>query len=300
MACDDPVSSPETIAQAVRRIKQALETAGIDEAAGDARRLIAAALDITAATIIGDPARPITHAQATRLATFVSRRCNREPVSRILGTREFYGRPFTITPAVLDPRADTETLIECALSIVTREGWRDRPITILDIGTGSGAILLTLLAELPHATGVGLDISHHALAVAKSNASTLNLTLRSSFHHADICAGVPRGYDLVVSNPPYIPAAHIPTLDPEVAKFDPHLALDGGADGFAYYRSIVADWAQGSRSSATARWLVLEAGVGQSGHILEIARSHGLVARSDDHRVANDLGGHERCIGLKA
>ena len=299
MASDEFVSAPETIAQAIPRIKRAFESAGIDEAAGDTRRLIAAALEINPATLIGDPARQITPAQSARLAAFVARRLTREPVSRILGTREFYGRPFAISPAVLDPRADTETLIETALAIAKRERWHDRPITILDIGTGSGAILLTLLAEFPNATGVGLDISQAALDVANRNAIALNLTHRSSFASADLRDGIPAGFDLVVSNPPYICAAEIPTLDPEVTNFDPHVALDGGPDGLTFYRSIIAGWVNSHKAPTPPQWLVLEAGASQSTHIIEIAKSHGLAVTKDDHDLVSDLGGHVRCVALK-
>ncbi len=299
MASSDGSAAPETIAQAIPRMRRAFEAAGIEHAAGDTRRLIAAALDVNAVTLISDPARRIDPVQAVRLASFVARRVSREPVSRILGIREFYGRPFAITPAVLDPRADTETLIETALKIATREGWLDRSVTILDIGTGSGAILLTLLAALPHATGVGLDVSETALDVAKRNAASLNLVSRATFQQADIRHGMPKGFDLVVSNPPYISAADVPTLEPEVRNFDPHLALDGGEDGLNYYRSIIAGWVQAATNASKSCWLVLEAGVGQSEQVLDIARGHGLVMKSDNHEVVKDLEGHPRCVTIK-
>ena len=288
-----------TLGQALRSAVAELTAAGVGEAAGDARRLVAAAIGGTAADVIRDPGRVLSAAELDRLEVHVRRRCTREPVSRILGEREFYGRPFAITPAVLDPRPDTETLIEVALDICAREGWRDRPISVLDIGTGSGAILLTMLAELPLATGVGLDVSDGALACAARNAAALGLSARSSFVTGDMREASLEGYDLVLSNPPYIPAAEIAGLAPEVANFDPRLALNGGADGLDYFRIVLARMAQSAKVAQAPQWLVLEAGAGQSRDVVQIVRAAGFFAAGRNSILRRDLGGVTRCVAIQ-
>jgi release factor glutamine methyltransferase len=308
----EPIVAGETVQQALQRVRSLLTAAGVDSAAGDARRLLAAALDATAADLISDPARILTAAEAAGLAQFADRRGQREPVSRILGEREFYGRPFVLTPAVLDPRPDTETLIDVALDICRAEGWRDQPITILDVGTGSGALLLTLLAELPHARGLGIDISAAALACAGDNALRLGLEQRARFQRHDMRLGLPSGlpaiasssvtsrFDLVISNPPYIEAAAIADLDPEVARFDPTVALDGGSDGLDYYRAISAALAAGPESgSQVPQWVVLEIGRGQEREVIEIARRDGHLGANEPTMVRPDLGGINRCVALR-
>lgn len=296
----DALPPPETINQALRRIWNALAEAGIDEAAGDARRLVAAALNASSADLIRDPVRLLTTSEADRLAAYVYRRAAREPVSRILGEREFFGRSFTITPDVLDPRPDTETIIDTALAIARSPGWTNRPITILDIGTGSGAILLTLLAELPLATGLAIDVSQPALDGAKANAATLGVNDRAKFERHDIFAGLPDGFDLVVSNPPYIPTHDLAGLDPEVVRFDPLLALDGGCDGLAFYRAILEAWAVSTDVTGKPRALVLEVGAGQSAAIMEIAKKSGVCGKNCTIETYRDLGNHIRCVAITA
>jgi release factor glutamine methyltransferase len=297
MGSDEP-GPPVTLAQALATARERLAAAGIDSAAGDARRLAALALGETAAGLIRDGARPLSAAQQDAITDLIARRANREPVSRIEGRREFYGRPFMITPAVLDPRADTETLIGVALDLAGANGWRERPVRILDLGTGSGAILLTLLAELPMATGTGVDISAAALACAAANAHVLGLEDRGTFVLGDMGACEAGGYELVVSNPPYIPAGDIADLDPEVAKFDPVLALSGGADGLAFYRAIFARLALAQDVSVSQQWAVIEAGAGQSGQIIEIARQAGVDTHGGRTILRRDLGGHTRCVAI--
>lgn len=296
----DPARAPATIAQTLRQVNAELSAVGIDEASLDARRLLASALDATPATLIRDPSRVLTADEQARLAHLVSRRLSREPVSRILGTREFYGRPFKLTPDVLDPRADTETLIDVALAIGREAGWLDRPVRIADLGTGSGAILLTLLAEWPLASGVGIDISTAALDCAALNAASLGVGDRAAFKQADILSGLSNRFDLVISNPPYIPSADIAGLAPEVRDFDPRLALDGRADGLAYYRSILADWAATTDVVDEPRFLLLEIGANQASRVAEIAQNTGAYQAKADISFHRDLGGHVRCVAIKA
>lgn len=313
----DPIAAGATVHEALQRVRAMLVAAGVDSAAGDARRLLGVALDATAVDLIANPARVLTAPEAARLGQAVDRRCQREPVSRILGEREFYGRPFVLTPAVLDPRPDTETLIDVALDICRTEGWRDAPISILDVGTGSGALLLTLLAELPRARGLGIDISAAALACAGDNAARLGLEQRARFQQFDMRMGLPTGlvscppaappsssadsrFDLVISNPPYIKGADIAGLEPEVASFDPTLALDGGCDGLDFYRAISAALAAGRESgSLLPQWVVLEIGSGQEGEVIEIVRRDGHLREDEAPVVRSDLGGINRCVAFR-
>lgn len=293
----------QTIQQVIRTLREAFVAASVGEdAGGDARRLIAAALGTNPVDLITDPARiPAPH-ESARLGAFAARRIAREPVTRILGEREFYGRPFMVTPAVLDPRADTETLITACLELARVYGWNQRPITILDIGTGSGAIICTLLAEFPQACGVAIDVSGDALAVARANAQSLGVGGRLTFERRDIFAGFPAapaaGFDLVVSNPPYIASACIASLDPEVAIYDPRLALDGGGDGLDFYRAILESWAAPPNLPAKQRALVLELGAGQAEDVVRIAAHSGALAAGTRVQKFRDLGGHERCVAV--
>jgi release factor glutamine methyltransferase len=307
MACEPqaPANSAiapanETLGQAVRRVRAILNAAGIEDPGRDARLLVALASQITSATLISDADRPLTPAHALKLAGYLARRQAREPVSRILGTREFYGRTFTVSPDVLDPRPDTETLVELALAICEREGWRQRAIRILDIGTGSGAIVLTLLAELPLARGTGIDISAPALDIARRNGEALGLLDRAEFRVQDLHAGLPTGFDLVVSNPPYIESHVIPGLAAEVRDFDPILALDGGTDGLACYRSLLTQLANDRDVAARPQWIVLETGATQSDEVIEIAKTAGLLIGHQQALTRRDLGGHTRCVAIKS
>jgi release factor glutamine methyltransferase len=215
-------------------------------------------------------------------------------VSRILGEREFYGRPFALSEATLDPRPDSETLIGAALELAMQEGWGEAPIRILDIGTGTGCLLLTLLAELPNATGLGTDISEEALATAQRNAQALGLADRAAFARHDMLDGVAGPFDLVVSNPPYIASGDIPVLAPEVHQFDPHAALDGGPDGLAFYRRI----SQGL-DKVLGGWVVLEVGMGQADAVALLLQQAFVKTLHAELRRYDDLGGHTRCVALR-
>ena len=210
-----------------------------------------------------------------------------------MGEREFYGRRFTLSPATLDPRPDSETLIETAIDIAAREGWRERQIRILDIGTGTGCLLLTLLAELPLATGLGTDISAAALQTAAMNAASLDVAARATFALADMLDGVDGTFDLVVSNPPYIASADIADLSPEVREFDPRAALDGGADGLDFYRRIVADLGR-----VLDGWAIFEVGAGQADAVAMLSQQAFVKTRRAEVTRHSDLGGHTRCVAV--
>lgn len=213
-----------------------LRDAGIDSAPLDGRVLLCAALGIEHANLVADPDRPLGDGAAT-LTSFAARRLRREPVSRILGQREFWQARFKIAEGVLDPRPETETLLEAVLDHAARsprENWR-----ILDLGTGSGAILCSALQSLPGSTGVGIDISSAACAIARDNLAALGLSSRALIVRGDWARAVRGRFDIILSNPPYIASGAIAGLEPEVRDHDPHLALDGGDDGLAAYREII-------------------------------------------------------------
>lgn len=281
--------------EAMASLTRALNAAGIEGAARDARLLLLAALEMSATDLIREPERRLSDNEAQKLAEFARRRMAHEPVSRILGVRGFYGRTFHVTPATLDPRPCTETAIEAALDVADSEGWRDQPIRILDIGTGSGALLVTLLAELPLATGVGTDISDAALEAARDNAERLGVAGRATFLNRRTLDGVDGTFHLIVSNPPYIPTGDIAALEPEVRDFDPLGALDGGTDGLDIYRALAA----GLKDAVPAGWAIVEVGAGQADAVESIFRDGVGLGALSDVRLWKDLGQHTRCVAVK-
>jgi release factor glutamine methyltransferase len=283
------------VREAMALLTRELSDAGIDGASRDARLLVLCALGITGTDLLREPERRVDPFSSARLAEFSTRRRGREPVSRILGERGFFGRTFEISPATLDPRPCTETVIEAVLEIAAREGWRERPIRILDIGTGSGALLITLLAELPLATGVGTDISEPALEAARGNAERQGVSGRAEFLARRTLDGVSGPFDLLVSNPPYIPSGDIEGLDPEVRLFDPRTALDGGADGLDFYRAFAKD----AERVVPQGWIVLEVGAGQAHDVSNLFRGLDASGASREIKVWQDLGQHSRCVAVK-
>jgi release factor glutamine methyltransferase len=275
-----------TVAQARREIAGRLRRHGLDTPDLDARLIVGHALDLDHLALASAADRPLMPAEIIRLNAVVARRLAHEPVARILATKEFWSLPLRVTPAVLVPRPETETVVEAALSVVARIGspW------IADLGTGSGAILLALLSEMPGAAGIGTDRDAGALAVARDNAQSLGLAGRAAFAACDFGAAIANGCDLVVSNPPYIPTADIATLAPDVRDFDPRLALDGGRDGLAAYRAIAAD---ARRLLAPGGWLAVEIGIGQAEAVTALL-AHGGLAVTDAPR--RDLAGLPRVV----
>jgi release factor glutamine methyltransferase len=285
-----------TLAVALRRVAADLRAAGIDDPAGDARRLAAAALDMSAARMLGHPEHVLSPEQAARLAHLVARRAAREPVSRILGEREFYGRSFVISPATLDPRPDSETLVEAALALVRADGASARPLRILDVGTGSGCLLLSLLAELAHATGVGTDVSEAALGVAAGNADRLGLAARARWRAADMLDGIDGPFDLLISNPPYVAAAEIDALEPEVRCFDPRAALDGGPDGLRFFHQLAPRLGE----IVPDGWVVLEVGHDQADAVAALLAAALPLAGASGPRLFRDVAGRRRCVAMRS
>jgi len=223
------------LATVLREAGRRLRQAGVEAPSREARLLAGAVLAAAPAALIAGSGRMIDANQRDRLEAAVDRRAAREPLSHILGRREFWSLEFRVDGSVLDPRPDSETLVEAGLAALAG---RDRPWRLLDLGTGSGCLLLALLTELPAATGLGIDRSPAALAVAAENADRLGLAARARFACGDWGAGLAGEFDLILSNPPYIPSDAIAGLSPEVALYEPRLALDGGPDGLACYRRL--------------------------------------------------------------
>lgn len=244
-----------------RSLARALAIGGIEQAQIDARVLLCAALGIDHADLVSNPDCPLGLGAAA-VASFAARRLKREPVSRIIGHRDFWRARFKIGPAVLDPRHATETLIEAVLGHVARsprENWR-----VLDLGTGSGAILCSLLQSLPGSCGIGVDISPGACAIARKNLAALGLARRGLIVCCDWSRALRGRFDVIVSNPPYVARGEIARLAPEVHDHDPRLALDGGEDGLAAYRKIIP----ASRDMIAPGGLIaLEVGAGQHGAV---------------------------------
>jgi release factor glutamine methyltransferase len=238
-----------TLGEAVARAATELAASGVPEPRREARLLVALAAGVETAAVLAYPERPLVPEAQDRLAQMVGRRSAREPVSRVIGRREFWGLEFEIGPATLDPRPDSETVIEAALA---RIGDRSVPLAILDLGTGTGCLLIALLSELPNANGLGLDLAAGAIAVARRNAVANGLDSRAFFAVGRWGAAARGGFDIVLVNPPYVPSAEIGRLDPEVALFEPRLALDGGPDGLRALREIVPDLYRDLRSSSWA------------------------------------------------
>ena len=289
-----PAAGTLTVATARRALAEKFRQAGIDSADTDARLLIGHALDIDRATMMANGERALTAEETKAIDALAGRRLKREPVARIFGHKEFWSLPLQIGDAVLVPRPETETVIESALDTIVRDGkglknLRMEALRILDIGTGSGALLLALVSELPNALGTGTDISTAALTIARANAESLALASRCTFVECNIAAGLPGPFDLIVSNPPYVAHDDIATLEPEVRDYDPVLALDGGADGLDGYRAIAHE---ARRLLAPGGRLFVELGAGQESAVRALFTEAGLTVGAP----RNDLAGIPRVL----
>jgi release factor glutamine methyltransferase len=283
-------SACQTVEIARRTLTARLASAAIDSSELDARLLIGAALGLDLTGMIKAAKQTLTPDQSARLENFTRRRLAGEPVARIVGVKEFWGLPLKLSAETLVPRPDTETLVELALEMLRANPAPNQPARIADLGTGSGAILLALLSELPNARGFGTDISAAALQIAEANAVHVGLADRAIFIACDYAAGLIGPFDLIVSNPPYIRSADIAGLATEVRDHDPHLALDGGTDGLDAYRALIP---QAARLLGPRGALVIEAGVGQSGQIEGLMTAVGLTPESAPKA---DLAGIPRAV----
>jgi release factor glutamine methyltransferase len=281
---------PDRRIDAVRRdVARRLRERGIESPELDARLLVGHALGLDHTGLARAADRVLDTTEMERIEALFARRLAHEPVARIVGVKEFWGLPFKVTPAVLVPRPETETVIEVALAALDRGGARQRPLRIADLGVGSGAILLALLSELPDARGIGTDRDPAALAVARDNAEKFGLASRAQFAACDFGTALQPGFDLVVTNPPYVASADIGALAPDVRDFDPHVALDGGADGLAAYRAITGDAA---RLVAPGAHFVAEIGKGQADAVTDLL----VAAGFGGIMVFPDLAGIPRVV----
>ncbi len=279
-----------TRAEALARVAEYLAQGGVEDSRRDARTLLLAAAQIAHAELLLAPEERLDNESATRLLDYAARRLAREPISRILGARGFWTLDLMVAPDVLDPRADTETLVETTLSLVEDPA---APLRIVDLGSGSGAILCALLSELPQATGVAVDLSPAACAATRANLWRCGLSDRGHVMRGRWGSALAGGFDIIVSNPPYVRASELPDLDPEVRLHDPALALDGGADGLDCYREITSDL---RRLLKPGGLVALEVGFDQAASVVELLRGQTLAIEC----IARDAAGHERVVAARA
>ncbi len=277
----------ETVGALYRRVRDRFRQSRLTTPDLDARRLVCHATGLSTAGLVADPDRQLDAEDGIRADDLVVRRLAGESVARLTGERDFWGRPFEITAETLEPRPDTETLIEVVLS---RVGAELAPhATVLDIGTGSGILATTLLAECSRMTALAIDISPDAIAVARRNADRHGVGGRCRFACMSYFDALSGRFDLIVSNPPYIPTADIETLAPEVAGHDPRIALDGGADGHTAFRRI---FSQAHSHLNPGGLLLVEIGFDQAGTVSDLARTNGFAVRS----TVKDLEGRDRAV----
>ena len=275
-----------TINEALADAVETLLSSDIESARLDARLLLAHTLNVSREYLTMHAHAALAPVELMAFRMLVDRRADREPMAQILGKREFWSLNFRVTSDTLDPRPDSETLIEAILAYVPK---RDARLMVADFGTGTGCLLLSLLSEYPNAHGLGLDISHAALEVAEANACDLGLETRAHFHHSNWGHSVIGSYDIIVSNPPYIAEGDMAMLEPEVTEWEPKTALVAGADGLQAYIALMPDIKRMLSASGIA---ALELGMGQAEQVGEIARNNGLRVLE----VRSDLAGTPRCV----
>ena len=280
------MTGPATPRDLATEVAAGLAAAGIENARPEAWLLLAAATGRERAALMAGAPETLNAVQRARLAELVRRRRAREPLAYILGEKEFWSLRFEVAPAVLIPRPETETVVEAVLAQVCD---RDQPFRLLDLGTGSGCLLLALLSELPRATGLGVDDSAAALAIARRNAERLGLAARAEFRPGRWGTGLRERFDVIVSNPPYVAELDWEALQPEIRQFEPRAALVAGADGLAAYRALAPDCA---RLLAPGGVCALEIGLNQGDAVAALLAAQGLVVVERRH----DLAGIERCV----
>lgn len=280
-----------TIGELLAQARRDLQEAGIDNPALDARLLVQHAAGLTPEDMISRANEAASNETADALAGLLARRIEREPVSRILGRREFWSMDFRLSPGTLDPRPDSEAVVEAVLEWVDENGLRDAPLNIVDLGTGTGCLLLAVLSELPNAFGMGVDISSDSIMTAEANAKGLGFSERSDFRNQSWDDLEPQHFDIVISNPPYIPETDSESLAPEVARFDPEVALYGGIDGLENYRKIAGLLKNFLAKNGAA---FFEVGIGQFKDVQQIFEQEGFLPGC----VKRDLAGIERCVRI--
>jgi release factor glutamine methyltransferase len=285
--CADPAG---TIGFFLCQAGQRLRGAAIEAPRLEARRLLAHVLNTSEEALLRDPRAPVPAEKAAHFAALLARRVAHEPFAYLTGRVGFWTLDVEVSPATLIPRADSESLVEAALEACTD---KRAPLSVLDLGTGTGALLLAVLSELPAASGVGVDLKPEAAALAARNAARLGLAGRARFLAGDWAAALAGRFDLVLCNPPYIESGAIAGLMPEVARHEPASALDGGADGLDAYRRIIADL---PRLLAPRGVAVLELGQGQQAAVEALAKAAGLTPEA----CRADLGGVPRALVLRA
>jgi release factor glutamine methyltransferase len=283
-----------SLSQAVDLLTEAFRARSIENPQADARILAAHALRIDHAALIAQSDRGLDAPEIDAISARAARRLAYEPVARITGIREFWSLPLHVEPSVLVPRPDTETVVELALDWIVSRGLRMEKLRLLDIGTGSGALLLALLSELSEAVGIGTDISADAVEVARGNAARLGYAARSQFVVCDFGKTLAGPFDLIVSNPPYIRSGEISTLAPDVRDYDPAIALDGGVDGLSAYRHIATD---ARRLLAPGGRLMVELGRGQEAEVSALFTVAGLTISGPARK---DIGGISRALSATA
>ena len=276
----------ETRGSLLAEAAAALHSAGFEEPRRHARRLVSLALAISPAGLFGDPDCPVDEQQIIRLRKMLGRMVEREPLSRILGRREFWGLEFALSPETLDPRPETETVVE---AVLRRKPDRHAPFRLLDLGTGTGCLLLALLNEFPTASGFGIDAAEAAVGTAVYNAARLGLAERALFFVGDWATAVSGSFDVIVANPPYIESANLGLLPRAVIDYDPRPALDGGEDGLAPLRVIAADL---PRLLASDGIFATEVGVDQADRVAAIMKAHRLALDG----IEKDLASKGRCV----
>jgi release factor glutamine methyltransferase len=280
----------QTLGSLLAEAAAALTQAKVGEPRRRARRLVSSTLALSPADLLAHPERAVDERATDRVRVALARMVDREPLSRILGRREFWGMEFGLSTDTLDPRPETETVVTAVLRSIPDRG---APLRLLDLGTGTGCILLALLSEFPAATGFGVDVAAGAAVTARRNAATLGLAHRADFVVGDWAGPISGVFDVIISNPPYIASAALADLPREVALYDPRCALDGGPDGLACYRSLAADI---RRLMGPRSLFVCEVGLSQGSAVEAILRANGLSIE----RCERDLAGIMRCVVAQA
>lgn len=275
-----------TVGEAVDALARRLAAAGIAASRHEARLVVALAMEVEPAVALGWPERRLDDEAQARLDALAARRVSREPYARLAGRRSFWSLDFALSSATLDPRPDSETLIETALALLPD---RAAALRLVDFGTGSGCLLLALLSELPNAEGIGVDILPGAAAIARLNAAAVGLGERAAFVVGDWGEALGGTVDVILANPPYICSGDIASLAPEVGRYDPRIALDGGTDGLSAYRCLAHDLARLLRPGALG---LVELGQGQAAAVAQLMARAGLTVG----QTRRDLAGIERVL----